>query len=134
MNENDETGLDDTLAALGISAETPTRADELYLIMTEGKFKKIDNCKYWLTHEMAKFGFLNSKTVRTGREVFNDGKVIIKSLTKVEYAKLMLEYYLNMYHLPYFQDLPGRPAADMGKFVDLLMTYEPIKKAVEKDY
>jgi hypothetical protein len=132
----DDADIDAALADLGLSGAPPTREEELYILLTDGKYKKIDSCRYWLSGEMARFySMVNKENVKVGREVVQDGKVVLKLMSKMEYGKLSLRYYLKMYHLPYFERLDNRKEpANLDKMVDLLVDYPPIRDTINKDY
>lgn len=132
---DEEQSLDDALAAIGLDTKPITREDELYLILTEGKHQKLAMCRYWMRAEMARFKYLmDDCKLKLTVDVVLDGKLQAKQITKLNYAKLCLRYYLQMHHLPYFQDLDSKPAANLDKMVELLAAHHDIKEVIEKQY
>lgn len=123
--------LDEALASLGISTVT-TREDELYLLLTEGKVPRISNCRYWMVGEMSRYKQMVELGIRITKDKVYEGILQPVMLSKIEYAKIAIAYYLQCYHLPYFQDLDGKPAASLPKMVDKLVQYPDIKEIIEK--
>jgi len=128
-------GIDDYLKDLGFDDTPRSREEQLYGILTAGHYKKIDNCRYWLTHEMAKYQFILNRNIKITKDVFSEKNVTARPISKLDYAKIHLEYYLQMYHLPYFIKLDdGKEPANMAKIIDLIVAYLPIKEVIEKNY
>ena len=133
MQDDTEQSLDDAMAELGLDTKPATREEELYVILTEGKHPKMASCRYWLMHEMAKFKFLTGESIKVSKSVVREGKLVDAPLTNLEYAKLCLKLYLQMYHLTYFMELnPGDKVADMNKVIDLMLEYGDFKVVIEK--
>ena len=133
MQEEQDQSLDDAMAELGLDVGPITREEELYVILTEGKHPKMASCRYWLMHEMAKFKFLAGESIKVSKSVVREGKLIDAPLTNLEYAKLCLKLYLQMYHLTYFIELnPGDKIADMGKVIELMLEYGDLRDVVDK--
>lgn len=136
MQDEQSAELSGLLDKYGLDVAPVTREDQVYGILTEGLAPKIDNCRYWLGHQMALFQYLTKdadKKITTDTIV--DGKAVAKQLSNLDYAKLMIKYYLSMHHLPWFQDLQnGTPKADMTKVIDMLLQHEALKAVVEKKW
>jgi len=98
-----------------------TPEDHFYQYLTAEKMPKIYNCEYWLRHELAVYAHLRDTNYHLTKS--NKAPVFIQELVRV-----LLSYYFQMYFLPRFVRTDGRPACDMGKFLDLVMSDPTIKK------
>ena len=130
--------IDDYLKDLGFD-DTPvvprSREEQLYAMFTIGSAKRIDNMRYWLGHEMAKFLFILNNNIKVTKDVFKDKEVLAQPISKLDYAKLHVQYYLEMYHLSHFmKSNDGREPANMTKMVDMLVAYPDVKEVIVKDW
>jgi len=71
-------------------------------------------------------GAMNNKPVAS--------RIERRDVTALEYAKLGIEYYLLVYHLPRFRALDHRPVCSMSKVVDMLAAHEDILEVINKKY
>lgn len=133
MPEQAEQSLDEAMADLGLDVKPASREEQLYIVLTEGKHPKMASCRYWLMHEMAKYKFLKEEGIKVTKDVVRDGTLLSSSLSNLEYAKLCLKLYLQMYHLTYFMELnPGDKIADMSKVIDLMLGYGDFRDVIDK--
>lgn len=142
--------LDDFMESLGMSSAPmapQTPEEEFYEYLTSPPAPRVATIRWWMTHEMSKFQFLLEKQViiqvKAEKEVNIPGaasaktiKTITKDLDQLGFAKLSLEYYLLMHHLPRFRliERDHKPVCSMSKMVDLLADNEVIKEAIYKRY
>lgn len=127
-----EQTLDEALASIGLDNSPITREDELYLLLTEGKHPRISNCRYWMIGEISRYKHMKELGIKVTKDKVLDGKLQAVMLSNVEYAKIAIGYFLMAYHLPYFEPLGDRPAANLVKMVDKLVEHPSIKEIIEK--
>jgi hypothetical protein len=94
-------------------------------LTTDGKYKRIENCIYWLKHTLFVYTTLQEKnwimTKPTG-----PGRIQVP--TK-ELVRGLLQYYFEMHFLPKFQNERGT-GLDMEKFLDLCIEHDTVKKLI----
>lgn len=146
----DDLALDDFMESLGMSSgpmAPQTPEEEFYEYLSSPPAPRIATIRYWVMHEMSKFQFLKEKQtliqVKEDKEVSIPGaataktiKTVTKDLDQLGYAKLSLEYYLLMHHLPRFQlvERNHKPVCSMSIMVDLLANNDIIKEVIYKRY
>lgn len=129
----DDFDLDEMLDDLGPSNipsnETPEQ--KLYRELTaEGKYKKIENARFWLKHEL----YLAHDLEQQGYIVYKPHKDQRVKVSRLELAKKYLEYYFLMMYLPRFEtDRPEmqHKLIKMGPFVDMIVEHPVIKEIIE---
>jgi hypothetical protein len=124
---------DDFLESLGLSTGEMTPEDRVMDYLTEGSSRRIDTFKYELRHHMEMYQFLLEKNINITKNLLKDGRAQAVQLTKTEYAKIHLHYYLLMQHCPMFMDLTNRPAAKIETIVDQIVALDDMKEIIEKD-
>jgi hypothetical protein len=120
--------------------------------MTAGTVNKLGNLRYYLnSHELPKFQFMRQEkgiayTVDGVAETKQiPGAVSAKPLltkvqrdiTREEYIKHSIEYYLCMHYLPFFlvdERNPHRPVCSLSRVVDMLAEHDDIKELRTKKY
>jgi hypothetical protein len=129
---SEEADLDDLLEGLGLDAKPLDANERLYSELASGKYTKLDNMVYWLKAEISKMLHMQEHHVYcTKNSVATGGNPIVKRLSRLEYSRLMIKYYLQMYHLPHFRKVNDREPCDYKIMVDKIVTYPPIADAIE---
>ena len=123
---------DDLLKSLGLSAAPIDSNDLFFQEITNGKYTKIDNMIYWMKDEIAKWLFLQSHNTQITKNVVSNGKPFVRTLTRMEYSKLMLKYYLQQYHLPRFSKEVFATPCDYDTVIGKIVTYERMKKVIDE--
>lgn len=128
-----EESADDFLDSLGLNDELEPQDsnDAFYNELCGGKYSKIDNMMYWLKGEMGRFLHFQEHNCRLTRNVMEGGKLIIKPLTRMEYSKISIEYYFQMYHLPRFSKLGAKEPCSMQVMIDKVVAYPPMREVIE---
>lgn len=128
-----EESADDFLGSLGLntSIEPLNSNDAFYQELCGGKYSKIDNMIYWLRGEMSRFIHFQEHNCKLTRNIVKDGKSISKPLTRMEYARISIEYFFQMYHLPRFKKLNVKEPCDMQVMIDKVVAYPPMKEVIE---
>lgn len=132
VDATDDASLDDLFGAIGITNAPITRED---LFANENLTQnKIDLLRFWLRHEIATFHSMVDKGIVPC-------KIQISTVTKVgsyrpvsvlDYGTACIDRYLCIYHLPWFMDLPGRPALDRPAMVQRILAMPNVKEVIEK--
>lgn len=132
MSDDDfDIDLDDMLADLGPPVSNDPPEQKFYKELTDdGKYKKIENVRYWLKHEL----YIYHDLEQQGYIVYKphkDGRV---KVSRAEMARKYLEYYFHQYHLPRFQH--ERPEMQhklvkMEPFLDLIVEHPIIKEIID---
>jgi len=133
MDDDFDLDLDDMLDGLGASNipsnETPEQ--KFYRELTaEGKYKKIENVRFWLKHEL----YISHDLEQQGYIVYKphkDGKI---KVSRAELARKYLQYYFYMMFLPRFEiERPEmqHKAVKMEPFLDLVVGHPSIKEIIE---
>jgi hypothetical protein len=121
--------------AVATEATVPARDpnERLWSILagSEGKYKKIDNLGYWLRCEMSRLDQMLGHDLQVTRYVIRDGKPQNVQISRMDYAKIAIEYYLQSHHLTWFMGREGFEPADMGIIIDRVAAYPSIKKVIE---
>lgn len=130
--------LDETdtfLESIGIDT-TPLSPEDLFMDdFTSGTYTKVDNLRYYLLHELAKFTFLLEENVKITRYtyVINQDKAFDQQLSILDYSKLHIKYYLQMYHLPRFTtEFAGKKVCDITATVEMIVKLPRIKELIDK--
>lgn len=142
--------IDDFLSNIGLgdAPKPSTPEDEFFEMITAPPAPRVGTIRYFVMHQMSMFQFLREKEVlvqlKTEQVTLIPGavqakttKMVNKDLDQLGYAKLILEYYLLMHHLPRFRvmdDNKHRPVCSMSKVVDLLAEHPEIQGVVYKKY
>lgn len=147
--------IDDFLSDIGLGAPEPsTPESEFFDMLTAPPAPRIGTIRYFVMHQMSMFQFLREKEVQiqtkqehTINTVNIPGamtvkgnitaKNALKDLDQLGYAKLILEYYLLMHHLPRFRvmdDNKHRSVCSMSKVVDMLAEHPEIQGVIYKRY
>jgi hypothetical protein len=125
---------DDLLTRMGLNLGASTPEDRFMDSLTDGKCPRIASLRYWLNGEMDIHSFLLEKGLKVTKNTFKDGKHQELALTKLEYARIQIEYYLHMQHLPWFQQLrTDLPACDMANVIEQIIAYGDMKNVIERE-
>lgn len=132
----DETSFDDLLSSMGMDDKSITSEDMFFTYLTEGKYQKIHNLRYWLVSEIAKFQFLAKENVKITKHIYDKEKrtIIDRPLTNIEFAKIQIKYYLQMYHLPWFEKIGARKPCDMEIMLGRIAEHSIIAETIVKNY
>lgn len=144
--------IDDFLSDIGLGAPEPsTPESEFFDMLTAPPAPRIGTIRYFVMHQMSMFQFLREKEVLIQTKQEYKGVNIVgamstkialpgtnfQSLDQLGYAKLILEYYLLMHHLPRFRvmdDNKHRSVCSMSKVVDMLADHPEIQGVIYKRY
>src|ERR1700704_1196055 len=108
--------FDSILDGLGVDTTPESPEKAFYIQLTEeGKYKRIENCIYWLKHELCLYEDLKNKSWSIVRPSGNTHSRV----PQLEVARAMLEYYFLMYFLPKFENERGT-VLSMSAFLDLV--------------
>ncbi len=121
------------MAQFGLSEKVNVSPEEMfYQQQTSGASPKIDNLSHWLRHEMAHLDHLIECGVKLTLKGLKEGQPFDRLLTRIEYARLMVIYYMQMYHLTRFNGMMGAeaPRLDLDATVTLFMTWPEVKKII----
>lgn len=129
---------DDFLDDLGFEQAPKKGPNESFLdYLNSPPHPRIGNLVFWLKHEMAKFQF-TCEYYSTHKEVTvstpKGPTKTWKDITKEDYARISIEYYLLMTYLPRFRRVDERPLCDMSTVLDSIMKVEEIKHVIKKNY
>lgn len=125
----------DLLASLGLSDYQGTPSDQFFDELTSGSYKKIHNLRYWLVSEMSRFQSMLDDNIKFTRTVMESGALVNRALTKMDYAKVSIRYYLEMHHLPRFLKLnEHQEPCDLATVVNMVADYPDVKEVIEKVY
>lgn len=137
-----ETALDeadDFLASMGLSAapaphysSPPADPNEaFYQELTGGRYSKIDNMVYWMKSEMAIYLHILENHVNLTKNSMVDGRPAAKPISRMEYGRIVLRYYLDMQHLPRFQKINEKTPCDYATMIDKIVAYQPMQNVIE---
>lgn len=126
---------DDLFSLLELD-DTPFDAnDRFWEELTTGSYKKISNIRYWLITEMSRFEHLKERNVKITKNKVTNGAHQDAPLSRIEWAKISLEYYLMCYHLPRFDKEIHKSntlgVCDMAVMIDRIAAYEDVREVIE---
>ncbi len=119
----------------GANPLAPLTAEEFVMQrLTEGKNARIDVVRYNLKRNYEFRDDLRAKGIKFMRERFENGAVVYKELSNLEYAKAINEEYLLATSGPTFEfaAADGRGKVDMNKLMDLVCAHERVKEIIDK--
>ena len=127
----DDDNLDDIMGAIGLDTKPLTRED---LFISENLTQlKIDTLRLWLRHEIATYHSLAQKGIIPCRlQISSVNKTSsYRPITVQDWGTACVDRYLCIYHLPWFMDLPGRPALDREAMVKRIVVIEAVKNTID---
>ena len=138
MSDNQiEDTLDSLLDQLGMSELGKPMTPEEHFVeyITSDVNHRLLNMTSWLVHEIHHFEHIKEKGVQVCISVSSERGVIQRQITRAEYVKHMIEYYLCMYFLPRFQETyyigaTCMPKCDLEATLTLFMQHDAIKKVI----
>jgi hypothetical protein len=136
----DDDILDDFLSGFdfgGTNPLEPVTADEWFTQrLMEGKNPHIHTIRYNLMKQFEFRDMLKSKGVFMRREVFDAGKVVLKELSDVEFARIVTEDYItSAHHLSLkFAEAENRGKLSMAKVLDILCAHDVMKATIENTF
>ena len=91
---------DDIFDFLSESIEETTQTPEEEFCANTLLNSKLDQLTAWLSHHMYMYYFLTED-----KHVLHCNKLTKKEINNFSYGRMLIEYYLHMYHLPKFQSI-----------------------------
>lgn len=126
---------DEFLLSLGLSTGETSPEDRFWDSFTEGGAPKLDMLKYWLNHELYKYYFILQNNIKITKDTVKDGVLQARILPKLDYAKLHIQYYLQMHHLSWFMKIADdREPCNMQIVIDKILLHPLIRTLIEKDH
>lgn len=135
-NDDHEPDLDDLMQAMGFEKPVINRSpeDEFLVYLTFGATPRIINLLHWLKHIIGQFEYLLEKDINITVTAYDKNIVGQKPVSRENYTRLMVEYYLYMCHLPRFDknlSATGK-VCDMKVTLDRIMCLEDVKAIFSK--
>lgn len=131
MDIQDE--ADDLLASMGLntSIEPADSNEAFYAELAYGKYSKIDNAVYWMRCEFSIWLFTQEQHIKTTKSTVQSGKATDRPVTRLEMARVLLQYYLQMQHEPRFRKINERTPCDYTIMIDKIVAYPAMKEMIE---
>lgn len=129
-----ETSVDDFLDGIGFDLSPPTAEDGLMSYLTEGDYKGIAIIRWWLKSEMARYNDMLKNNNIVIYISTRDKETLIpsqKPITKLEYAKIAVKYYILMYHLPWTDGTLSKGEFNMDRMAQRLLDVPAIKEMLD---
>ena len=131
--------LDDLIKTFDLNPkmlEPDTSEDIFMTMMTEGKHEKVYNLRFHLNRELSFFDFVCKSGSHPRKEVLDQGRIIYKQLTTLEYSKLVIEYAIHSQFagtLAVASDRGGK-ACNIQTLVDRLCEHDGIKNVINNTF
>lgn len=123
---------DSLLDMLGLDSGPVTGTALLWTKLTEGQHQKIHTLRYWLKFEMCRMVHMLDNNIKITRSIVKDGQAINAPLSRLDFAKVAIDYYLDTYHLPWFtNDIDNRGVADKSEIIDKIVAHPDIKEVID---
>jgi hypothetical protein len=127
----DDANLDDLFGSLGLDNK-PVSQEELFINEHLTQLK-IDTIRFCLVGEMARFHHMVAKGCVPCKKILSEGSRVptFRPVTLLEYGEVSVDYYLDMKHLAWFQDISNRKALNKAAILSRIMAIESVRKTIE---
>lgn len=125
----------DFMESIGLETKPNTPEEAMMQHLTEGNCGKIHSIRYWLRHEMARFYYMKKDNIQITRSIIENGQLVNKPLSNIEYAKIAITYHLRGNYGSWFMEgVTNRPKCDIVKVVQDIVEHPSIVDVIEKTY
>lgn len=125
---------DSLLDMLDLDSGPVTGTALLWTKLTEGQHQKIHTLRYWLKFEMCRMTHMLDHNIKITKYILKDGQAANAPISRLDYARTAIDYYLDTYHLPWFtQDIDNHGVAAKGEIIDKIVAHPDIKEVIDHE-
>lgn len=122
-----------------LGTDEPVTAEQEFLArILNGQATKLDQMCVWLGHQVSVYLYLlEDENFHYTRNVATKEGLITKPVSRTDFGRKLVKYYLMLYHLPNFQRLKGQnevSICDLDIVVSCLLDQKKIKETINRDY